>query len=220
MKSRHHVSGSGSPWSSWCVALSLAVCFPAVAAGGALAGETVAAAPTPYPCVGDCNSHGVVTIGDLVTMVNIALDNASISACGAGDRDDNGRIEVPEIIAAVNAVLNGCSGLPWGTPTASPTPSPTATPVSFCGNGRIEPPEQCDQGNSVDGDGCDSHCQVEPDFMCDGEPSRCIIGGPCPSTDPVCSPSPVPRSLRTPAPQPGTNRAPRPTATPAGPAHH
>jgi len=31
-----------------------------------------------------------------------------------------------------------------------------------CGNGIVEPGEQCDDGNLVDGDGCSSTCQVEP----------------------------------------------------------
>ena len=41
-------------------------------------------------------------------MVNIALGNTSLSACTAGDADDNGTIEINEIIAAVNKALNGC----------------------------------------------------------------------------------------------------------------
>src|SRR3989442_14828187 len=36
----------------------------------------------------------------------------------------------------------------------------TGTPaqVPTCGNGAVEPPEVCDDGNLVDGDGCDSNC--------------------------------------------------------------
>ena len=34
---------------------------------------------------------------------------------------------------------------------------------STCGNGVLEADhEQCDDGNRFDGDGCDSHCQIEP----------------------------------------------------------
>ena len=37
-----------------------------------------------------------------------------------------------------------------------------------CGNGAIEPPEACDDGNTNNGDGCPSTCaSVEPDFTCD-----------------------------------------------------
>jgi cysteine-rich repeat protein len=34
--------------------------------------------------------------------------------------------------------------------------------------------EQCDDGNSVSGDGCSSSCQVERHFMCIEEPSYCM----------------------------------------------
>lgn len=34
------------------------------------------------------------------------------------------------------------------------------TPVG-CGNGIVEPPEQCDDGNTVSGDGCSSFCMLE-----------------------------------------------------------
>src|SRR4029450_11068482 len=30
--------------------------------------------------------------------------------------------------------------------------------VAVCGNGAVEAPELCDDGNLVDGDGCDSNC--------------------------------------------------------------
>lgn len=36
-------------------------------------------------------------------------------------------------------------------------------PPPPCGNGIIDPPEQCDDGNLVDGDGCSSICQFEGD---------------------------------------------------------
>ncbi len=35
-----------------------------------------------------------------------------------------------------------------------------------CGNGNIEPGEQCDDGNQADGDGCSSTCQTESGFTC------------------------------------------------------
>jgi cysteine-rich repeat protein len=36
-----------------------------------------------------------------------------------------------------------------------------ADPVSFCGNGELEPGEQCDDGNRQNGDGCSSECRIE-----------------------------------------------------------
>jgi cysteine-rich repeat protein len=34
---------------------------------------------------------------------------------------------------------------------------------SFCGDGKWTPPEQCDDGNNVGGDGCSAQCKVEQD---------------------------------------------------------
>ena len=41
-------------------------------------------------------------------MVNIALGNAGVSTCSAGDANSDGEITIDEIIAAVNKALNGC----------------------------------------------------------------------------------------------------------------
>lgn len=65
------------------------------------------ATPTP-PCPGDCDRSGEVTVNDLLTMINIALNNASLTSCSAGDVNHDGTITVDEILAAVNAALNGC----------------------------------------------------------------------------------------------------------------
>jgi hypothetical protein len=85
-------------------------------------------------CVGDCDGSGDVSINELITMVDIALGNQSVSACTAGDADNSGTIEINEIITAVNSALNGCpaaspTGTPASTATPTPTPSPTPTPT-------------------------------------------------------------------------------------------
>jgi cysteine-rich repeat protein len=46
-----------------------------------------------------------------------------------------------------------------------------------CGNGLVEGTEQCDDGNTNGGDGCDSTCQIEPGFFCQGVPSICFPEG-------------------------------------------
>jgi cysteine-rich repeat protein len=38
--------------------------------------------------------------------------------------------------------------------------------VVRCGNGLREPGEECDDGNTIDGDGCTSTCTVEDGFVC------------------------------------------------------
>jgi hypothetical protein len=72
--------------------------------------------PTPSPtppvsaasCVGDCNASGNVSVDALLTLVNIALGEADISTCMAGDGNDDMQITIDEILRAVNNALNGC----------------------------------------------------------------------------------------------------------------
>ncbi|MBI1818210.1 MAG: DUF4215 domain-containing protein [Deltaproteobacteria bacterium] len=48
-----------------------------------------------------------------------------------------------------------------GVATATPTPTiSTATPAP-CGNGIVQPGEQCDDGNTINGDGCNASCRYE-----------------------------------------------------------
>jgi cysteine-rich repeat protein len=52
----------------------------------------------------------------------------------------------------------------------------TCPPVlPFCGDGTVQEPvgEECDDGGTQGGDGCDGFCQQEPGFVCQGEPSGC-----------------------------------------------
>ncbi len=64
--------------------------------------------PAAGACVGDCDDTGVVTIDDLIRMVNIAVGAAPLSECSAGDANGDGQIDISELIQAVVYVLNGC----------------------------------------------------------------------------------------------------------------
>ena len=72
--------------------------------------QTVPPTSTPKPCAGDCNNDGTVTVDEILTMVNIALGNTSVTTCEAGDPNHDGQITVDEILTAVNNALNGCGG--------------------------------------------------------------------------------------------------------------
>jgi len=49
------------------------------------------------------------------------------------------------------------------TPPQPPTPpEPPVPPSAFCGNGKLETGERCDDGNKKNGDGCSSLCLIEP----------------------------------------------------------
>lgn len=48
--------------------------------------------------------------------------------------------------------------------------------AATCGDGTIETPdEMCDDGNSLNADGCSDSCQIESGYQCVGEPSVCSI---------------------------------------------
>lgn len=49
----------------------------------------------------------------------------------------------------------------------------------MCGNLSIEPGEQCDDGDTDPGDGCDSNCMVEADSYCFGELFSTCRAGSC-----------------------------------------
>jgi cysteine-rich repeat protein len=51
--------------------------------------------------------------------------------------------------------------------------------LEFCGDGRIGLGEACDDLNTVNGDGCDFLCQVEPGYVCGGMPSACVAAVGC-----------------------------------------
>jgi len=70
-----------------------------------------AATETPTPCVGACHGESIVTVDDLLAMVNIALGNTPTATCRAGDANGDGQISIDEILAAVSNALNGC-GVP------------------------------------------------------------------------------------------------------------
>lgn len=77
------------------------------------------------PCVGDCNGDGAVTVDEIVTGVNIALDTVGVDSCPAFDTDGSTTVTVDEIITAVNLALGGCAAT--ATPTETPTETPTVT---------------------------------------------------------------------------------------------
>jgi len=69
---------------------------------------TPSASPMPEVCAGDCEHSRAVTVTDIVTMVNVALESAPVTACSAGDVNGDGRITVDEILTAVGNSLSGC----------------------------------------------------------------------------------------------------------------
>jgi hypothetical protein len=65
--------------------------------------------PIVPPCIGDCDGDGTVTLNELLTLVNIALGNLPLSACGAADGNGDGKLIINDIVIAVNNAMNGCA---------------------------------------------------------------------------------------------------------------
>ncbi|MBP1689045.1 MAG: hypothetical protein H6Q33_5188, partial [Deltaproteobacteria bacterium] len=59
-------------------------------------------------CAGDCDSDGSVTVGELLTGVNVALGNIPVDFCTAFDTNFDRLVTVDEVLASVNTALNGC----------------------------------------------------------------------------------------------------------------
>lgn len=47
--------------------------------------------------------------------------------------------------------------------------------LDSCGDGLLDIGEQCDDGNTMGGDGCNAGCQIETCYTCSGEPSTCMV---------------------------------------------
>jgi len=59
-------------------------------------------------CTGDCNNDGQVTADELLTGVDIALGNQSVSACSALNVNLDATITVDEVLFGVTKAVNGC----------------------------------------------------------------------------------------------------------------
>ena len=73
----------------------------------------------------------------------------------------------------------------WTCDTVSAVSSGLGTTSSsrchMCGNGLVETPEVCDDGNGANGDGCSSACTLEAGFVCSGGSTASAdvcVGGP------------------------------------------
>lgn len=111
------------------------------AAGILAAGLLLIEARGVRACPADCNGSGHVSAAEVTRLVALILlcngeprgCPAVPVGCAAADADQNGRIEVPDLIAVIQKILLFSSGCPEptltpsGKPSATPTPSPTET---------------------------------------------------------------------------------------------
>jgi hypothetical protein len=87
-------------------------------------GDGVGDACSPcVSCTGDCSYDGEVTIEEITSMTNIALERVGISACPPGDGDCDGQITVADLIRATGFALGQCPA-PASHPTVASAVQP------------------------------------------------------------------------------------------------
>lgn len=74
-----------------------------------VAGALLPARPGAAQCAGDCDADGQTTVGELVTMITVALGAAPVGACPVGDAGLDGAITIDEITGALHDALDDCA---------------------------------------------------------------------------------------------------------------
>jgi hypothetical protein len=66
----------------------------------------------PGPCTCDCNENGRVSVAELTRASRIALGELNIPACRLADGDDNGVVDVSDLVTGTRNALDGCPPAP------------------------------------------------------------------------------------------------------------
>jgi fibro-slime domain-containing protein len=100
-----------------------------------------------------------------------ASNNNNNSGGTAGDDQDIGGSAGDTTGLIDEDPTGGSSGCSGGSCGGTDDPIGGGT---LCGNSQLDPGEQCDDGNSVPGDGCTGACNLEPNFACNTAGSACV----------------------------------------------
>lgn len=92
--------------------------------------------------------------------------------------------------------------LAFPVPTFAADSTVNATVPAICGNTVVDAGEQCDDGNTANGDGCSNQCQTEH------------VGGIAPPSQPQPEPAPQPQPIPEPQPEPVPQPEPQPEPAP------
>jgi cysteine-rich repeat protein len=130
-------------------------------AGGA-SGVRASTLVSPLPMeIGDCLPNGVIDVFDVLTEIDILLGRKAPTTIQRVlcDVDCNGQIELLDVLREIDLLLGRLT--------------PPLFCPSTCGNAVIEGSEECDDGGTSSGDGCDGACQLESmnPAVCAGVPT-------------------------------------------------
>ena len=115
---------------------------------------------------GDCPRHDILAEEDDYCMLGISPDAETFFSAGnSGSRPAHDVFEL-EIEIPLGRCCHGSTCLgEWTEEDCAANPAWTWTPgvdcsesCSVCGDGIVEGGEDCEDGNTIDGDGCDSNC--------------------------------------------------------------
>jgi len=97
---------------------------------------------------------------------NGKIEAGELCDCGTDPKN------LPDGCKAVNGLFYGDPNNPGCSKTCTKEPScqdssgKTQACTTSCGDGNLDPGEECDDGNQLDGDGCSSKCKDESGFTC------------------------------------------------------
>jgi cysteine-rich repeat protein len=95
---------------------------------------------------------------------NGVVEKSELCDCGTDPK------KLPSGCNAVNGLFygdgKGCSKTCTKEPNCQDSSGKTQACTSACGDGNLDPGEECDDGDLVDGDGCSSTCKIESGFAC------------------------------------------------------
>ena len=86
---------------------------------------------------------------------------------------------VQDASPAVSIAGTGDAMVVWRQSQVSGASTVLARQLRRCGNGNLDPGEECDDGNGVDGDCCSASCRLEPDGQACSNGNACTTGGTC-----------------------------------------
>jgi cysteine-rich repeat protein len=99
------------------------------------------------------------------------VDNrANIGGQGGGGNGNGG---------GSNGGSGGCGILCTSASTGSRDATAPLPPLKNCGNGVLDSGEQCDDGNTKNGDGCNAICQIEANWLCPTPGQPCVDRRKC-----------------------------------------
>ncbi len=191
---------------------------------------------TGGPCGPEgCGEGGTTDLEacELVVAANGRVNSNGPEAGGAHRLTARKRLQVSGVVTAVKTTAAGVDGsvslfYPNSTPptlaTNSVRPTPILNPLPLCtrldpsedclfpcptcGDRRVEFPEECDDGNALNCDGCSFACRQEscppPEFCpgnvaCDAQ-IGCAVCPDAPTPTPTSTPTPAPPATPTPTP--------------------